>query len=192
MRSDREQSDADQAVNIERNTADREQSDADQAVTVAQIEKLSASSDRNTTSAERLSVGVGRLRKSLRRGVAVLAVLVIAAAIFIWRFVSYSNCTTNRARTLTGPGNDRVTLFLDAFTASVTVRHLTPTARAADIAVLRKARETRYPLIPSDAALAKAPDAELAGDAQAVQALDTNTRYLKLAATHPVCTLWGI
>lgn len=135
-------------------------------------------------------------RESSTRRRDILLIILIAAvlggSLFTWRFVAYSNCTTNRARTLTGPGNDRVTLFLDAFTASVTVRHLTPTARAADIAVLRKARETRYPLIPSDAALAKAPDAELAGDAQAVQALDTNTRYLKLAAAHPVCTLWGI
>ena len=83
-------------------------------------------------------------------------------------------------------------MLLGAFTASVTVRHLAPAQRAADLAVLRKARAGRYPLIPSEAALKSAGDATIAGDAEAVRALDANSRYLKAAASHPVCNLWGI
>lgn len=120
-----------------------------------------------------------------------LIVAVLAVGVFVWRFVAYSTCTTSRQHALTGPGNERVSLFLGAFTASVTVRHLTPKQRAADLTVLREARNGRYPLIPSEATLKAAGDAAIAGDAQAVRALDKNTEYQKLSASHPVCSLWG-
>jgi hypothetical protein len=129
--------------------------------------------------------------KRLRVIAAVMIVALVASALFIWRFVAYSNCTTDRSKALTGPGNERVSLFLGAFTASVTVQHLPAGERAADLRLLRDARG-RYPLIPDDAALLALPDARIAGDAEAVRALDKNAEYGRLVKSHPVCSLWGV
>jgi hypothetical protein len=142
-----------------------------------------------------LGEDIGALQKSNTRRdklLAALIVVVLVVGLLIWRIVAYAACTTTRGQALTGPGNDRVSQLLGAFTASVTVRHLTPAQRAADLAVLRKARDGRYPLIPPEATLKAAGDAAIAGDAEAVRALDTNARYLKLAAKHPVCSLWSV
>lgn len=121
-----------------------------------------------------------------------LIVCVLVVGLFVWRFVAYSDCQTDRTKALTGPGNSRTTELIDAFAAILTVAKLTPAEHAADLRFLTAAKK-RYPLLEDNIpALGKLTDNQLATYTNLIQALDANAAYAAQAKDHPVCSLWSV
>jgi hypothetical protein len=151
----------------------------------ADVKKLRTAQTNETTSREKST----RRRDVLLIG---LIAVVIAASLFIWRIVAYSNCATNRAKALTGPGNDRINLFFQAYTeAAGQIPHpLTAGQKAAVIAELDTARH-QYTVIPKHDALVKSTNFQLLALRDLTRSLHANDRYNQASKHHPVCDVWG-
>lgn len=123
--------------------------------------------------------------------VAVVCLLVIGG--FTWLGSKYAVCNSNRTKALSGPGNDRVNLFLQAYNEAAGAIHkpLTGQQRTDIIAGLDKAR-THFTVIPAHAALVKQTDPELLGLRDLVASLRANDKYLAAAKVHPVCSFWSL
>lgn len=131
-----------------------------------------------------------RERDSRRRWTAALIVVVIVSALFTWRFVDYSNCSTGRQKALTGPSSDRVSYLLNAIRVSAGGPvDLNTAQRHHDLDILDQARD-RYQKIPSRENLQVSPDSKIVLWVDLVAALDAQTTYDNAVMHHPVCSLW--
>jgi hypothetical protein len=130
-------------------------------------------------------------RRDALLGVLIVAVLV--AALFIWRFVAYSNCTTDRVKALKGPANERINLFFQAYTeaAGQVGKPLTAGQKASIIVELDQARR-KYTVLPAHDALVKSPTSQLLAYRDLIRSLHANDLYNVASMHHPVCTLWSV
>lgn len=132
-------------------------------------------------------------RGSRRRFLAAFIVAVMVGSFVVARIGDWVVCTTSRSNALSGPGNDRVDLFLQAYNEAAGAVHtpLTGQQRAEIIAGLDNARK-QFTVIPDHGKLLGQPDPELLGLRDLIASLRANVRYQTASADHPVCSLWSL
>lgn len=138
-------------------------------------------------------VEMDRRIKIRDRIIAVLSVVLFLAVAVLVKVVLYATCNTDRTAALSGPGNNRINLFLQAYTeAAGQIDHpLTSAERQRIITGLDGDRGV-FSVLPAHDKLEKQTDFELLGLRDLVASLRANADYKTASAAHPVCSLWSL